>query len=193
MYYVRAAALLAVLGSIIAATGCSGGAGGAAPPLPATQQPNTNTPNNPNNPTVSPTSQFAQTTGSLSYVSGPITGLLSNGGFQINAGSGIGYVYIQPNSSTHEFYGGLSPKVGEYASLVTSSSLGGSTLTPLAVSLYSSSVPSSTLTGTVTSAQSYGIAIKLDSNGSYIGVALSTKTAISGSIAVGQHISAAGP
>lgn len=186
MYYVRAAALLAVLGSVIAFTGCSGGGSGLTPStIPAAP--------GSQNPAVHP-SNFAiePSESSLSLVQGPIVLLQPNNGYQINAGGGVGYINVVPNSETHEFYGGLTPKVGEYVELVTSSPLNGKTLTPLAVSLYSSSPPSGTLTGTVMSTQPYGVAIKLDSNGSYVAVGISSSTGISGSIAVGQHISSSG-
>lgn len=186
MYYVRAAALLAVLGSTIAFTACSGGSNGSS--LPAVPQPVTGPSSGP---AIVPTSYMPSGT-TLSLVEGPIVILEGSSGYQINGGKGIGYIDVYPNAQTKEFYGGLQPKVGEYVVLVTASSLNGQSLVPAAVSLYSSSPPSGSMTGTIMSSQPYGVAMKLDSNGTYIGVGISSATKISGSIQVGSHIDASG-
>jgi len=65
MRYVRAAALLAVLGSFIIAAGCGGGSGGAAPPLSGQDQPTMSGPMDPTtdtNPPIAPESTTSAAT-----------------------------------------------------------------------------------------------------------------------------------
>ena len=158
MHFVRAAALLAVLGSTIVAAGC-GGSGGAAPPLPQTGSP-PGAPLNPGSPAAQPSTTQSQNNQAQYTLQGPIVAL-KTGGFQMEAGQGYGYVNIYPNQNTQLHYNGLQPAVGVYAVVVALTSQGGS---PVSITLsksqptaspqptstpYHGSVPPHVLTGAV--------------------------------------------
>jgi hypothetical protein len=114
MFHLRAAALCGVLGFTIFAAGCSGGGGGATPSVPPiAQQP-------PAPASGSPSMQPSATTTSSSYdmhVVGPIVAIKSSTEFQMNGGSGIGYINVYITSSTVKGYGTLSPAVGVIANV----------------------------------------------------------------------------
>lgn len=203
MYFKRAAALIGALALSFIAAGCSGGGGGATPPLPVTPQTDTGVGNTAdstvgmgsgNLQTLSTTTntESATITGALKTreLYGPIVAL-KTGGFQMHAQSGIGYVNVYPTSSTHKFYNGLNPAVNEYA-IVTANGNVATSPSPVMIALYKTAPGTVTVTGAITSQQPYGVAIKLDSNGSYIPVAFSSISNLSGPVATGAHISATG-
>ncbi|HKU68033.1 MAG TPA: hypothetical protein VJP85_09670, partial [Candidatus Baltobacteraceae bacterium] len=200
----RASALIGALGLAFIAAGCSGGGGGATPPLPVNPQTDTGVGSaidsgtvdtgsgNLQNMSTTTNTEDATITGSLKTTElyGPIVAL-KTGGFQMQAQAGVGYVNIYPTSSTHKFYSGLSPAVHEYA-IVTATGNVGVSPSPVMIALYKSQPGTVTVTGTVTSEQPYGVAIKLDSNGSYIPVGFNSKTNLYGFIGTSVHVSATG-
>lgn len=198
MRYVRAAALCAVLGFSFFAAGCSGNGGGATPPMPMPDQANqTQTlPLDSSGSTIgtmstTTTTEDSTITSSLKLIEikGPIVAL-KTGGFQINGGSGVGYVNIYPSSTTKLFYNGLKPAVGEYVAASISGTL--SSFKPILIALSTTQPDTVTTSGTVTSEQPYGVAIKLDSTGAYIPLAFTTLSNLYGFVGTGVHVSATG-
>jgi hypothetical protein len=141
MRYVRAAALCGVLGFSFFATGCSGNGGGATPPVPPVADQAIQDGSQTNQQTIDQQTTNQQTanqqttdqqvtaqqgTGSTigtmsttatsgTHVHGSIVAIKSSTEFEINGGSGVGYVNIYTTSSTVKYYNGLTPKVGYYA------------------------------------------------------------------------------
>jgi hypothetical protein len=210
MHFVRAAALCSVLGLIFAAAGCSGGSGGTAtPPLPIQQQNPPATTTSTGDPAATAAAAGTSTstgiqstttapedstiTSALKSVKivGPIVAVKSGGGFQVSAGGGIGYVWVYPTSSTHKFYNGLTPAVGEYA-LITATGNIASTPNPLLIALSKTAPASTSTSGTVMSEQSYGVAVKIDATGQYIPIALSSVSNLQGYVGAGVHVSISG-
>lgn len=113
---------------------------------------------------------------------------VSSSGFNIYAGSWIGHIWVYTNSSTHKSYGGLTPKVGEYA-VATGTGSYATSITAVYAGLYSSAVSATTISGELTSSQPYGFAIRL-SSGQYVPLALSTSTKVSGSTGFWAPVSA---
>jgi hypothetical protein len=110
MRYVRAAALIGVLGFSFFAAGCSGNGGGATPPMPV--------PNQAAQPGTAPSPGAVATMATASYnlhVHGQIVAVKSSTEFQINGGSGVGYLNVYTSSSTSWNKNGLTVKAGYYA------------------------------------------------------------------------------
>ena len=106
---------------------------------------------------------------------------IGSGMFHVNGGTGYGSIWVHITSSTHLAYGGLQPKVGEYAVASGSGSLNTS-MSALYAALYTSAISPTTIYGKLTSRQPYGFAIRL-SDGKYVPLALSNKTTVSGNTA----------
>ncbi len=109
MQFVRAFALLGVLGFSFLATGCSGQSG-STPPIPA-QQPGAATANGSPTSTDATTTAVAGLVGQITYA----TFFSSSGSFQVKSSSGS-LVWISTTSSTQWTKNGLTLKTGEYAS-----------------------------------------------------------------------------
>ncbi len=201
MRYVRAAALLAVLGSFTFTAGCQGGSGGATPPVPIqdpasinslpAEGPQTDT-GSPAIGTLSSTTapEDSTITNSLKsfIIRGPIVALKS-GGFQMHGATG--YVNIYPTSSTGRFYNRLTPVPGRYA-IVTATGTQREPR-PLLVALYASAAPATTtVTGKIVSEQPYGVSLKLNSTGEYVPLAFNTATSLHGQVATNVNVSATG-
>lgn len=144
MLNVRAAALCAVLGLTLFVVGCSGG-GGATPPVDTstvnqTQNPNQTIDNSQTSPDLSTggVSTMATTAGTI-HVHGYITAIITSTEFQINGGTGVGYVHVYTTSSTVKTYNGLTPKVGVYADVYATGTLSSGNLTATQLTLSSSS------------------------------------------------------
>lgn len=192
MRYVRAAALFGALGFSIFAAGCSG-SGGATPPVsmqgtgsgnplalaPTSSAPTTET-------AVSAQSTAASPALSAFEVDGPIVAV-SAGRFEVKS-SKVGYLNVYTNSSTKTWG---TPKDGSYA-IATGVGSGGTSEKAGFVMISASAPEQISLTGTITSTQPYGVAVKLDSTGKYIPVALSSMTRVTGTMAPGLHVSVSG-
>lgn len=123
MHFVRATALFGALAVTIFAAGCSGGGGGATPPVSVPDQ--ISTIDQPTNPgtlqtgTVSASSAQSTVSAPASgwniHVQGKIVAIKSSTEFEINGGTGVGYLDVYLTSSTVKNYNGLAIKTGEYA------------------------------------------------------------------------------
>lgn len=125
MFSLRAAAFLGALGLTVFATGCSGGGGGATPPL-ANADPGT-TNNLPISPGASSTGGTGNSVGTLSItknangtvtLTGTVAAIKSSTEFEIQGGSGVGYLNVYTTSSTQKNYGGKSLAAGEPVTVV---------------------------------------------------------------------------
>lgn len=85
------------------------------------------------------------------HVHGPIVAIKSSTEFQINGGSGVGYLNVYTNSSTVDNYNGLTPKVGYYADVYGNGSVS-TYVTATQITLTSSSTSSGSTTPTTTPA-----------------------------------------
>lgn len=162
--------------------GCSGG--GATNPMPITPSsdatPDGSAPNRTTASTVSSAQSYIMIRGYIDQIG---TGI-----FHVNGGAGIGSIWVHVNSSTHEAYGGLQPKVGEYAVASGTGSLS-TNMTALYAALYASAVSPTTISGKLTSTQAYGFAIRLN-DGKYVPLALSNQTTVSGNTAFWYPVTA---
>lgn len=180
-------ALFGAAAALLLFAGCSGG-GGTNPlpdPVGSVTQPVPATTSN-DNPVTRTTASTVSTAQSYLLVKGYIDEVSSTG-FHINAGSGIGYIWVYTNSSTHKSYGGLSPKAGEYA-VATGTGSYATSITAVYAGLYTSAVSATTISGELTSSQPYGFAIRL-SDGKYVPLAMNTSTTVSGNTALWAPVS----
>lgn len=119
--------------------------------------------------------------------SGQIVGTSSTR-LTIQAGSGCGYMYIYLNSSTTYFNG--SPQTGQYGEFTGPGTRCGS-VTANTVTLSSSAITSTQVSGTVAQATSYGFL--LSSGGSSIPVALTSQTVVFGAqLLTGSNVTVTG-
>lgn len=151
MQNVRAAALRAVLGLSLFAAGCSGG-GGATPPIDTSSVNQNQTIENTQpsaDLSTGGVSTMSTTTGSL-HVHGYITAVIGASEFQLQGGTGVGYVHVYTSSSTAKYYNGLTPKAGVYADVYATGTLSSGNLTATQLTLSSSST--TTTSGSATPA-----------------------------------------
>jgi hypothetical protein len=146
-------------------------------PTPIVASTPTPTPAPPGAPIPLPTGVFTQ--------SGQITAVVSASKIEINAGSGCGYMYVYMSSSTN-VWGASAPQVGQYGEFVGTgtrcSSQNASSMT-----LSSSALGSTTVSGTVAAATSYGFT--LSSGGSSVPVVLTSSTVVYGAtLSVGSSV-----
>ena len=168
--------------------GCSGG--GATNPMPSMPSsdatPGSGQSSSDNAPPITTSSTVSSAQGYLlvyGYIDQVGTGM-----FHINGGTGVGHIWVHTSSSTHESYGGLTPRVGEYAVATGTGSLSTS-VTAVYAALYGSAVAPTTISGKLTSTQPYGFAIRLN-DGKYVPLALSSKTSVSGNTAFWEPVTA---
>lgn len=188
MRYVRAAALCAVLGLSFFAAGCSGNGGGATPPLPVADQANqadqTNQTVSGSPLTTMSTTATAPASGTYNlHVHGEIVAIKSATEFQINGGSGVGYLNVYTTSSTVDYYNGLTPKVGYYADVYGNGSAS-TYVTATQVTLSTSSTfstTSSTTTSTAPAAGTYNLHV----HGPIVAIKSSAEFQINGGNGVG--------
>lgn len=185
-------ALFGAAAALLLFAGCSGG--GQNNPLPdpgsniSAQVPDagasTTTTENPT--TTMSTTATVSPSQSYLLVKGPIDAVSTNE-FHMNGGTGIGNIWIHTTSSTHKAYGGLTPKVGEYA-VVTGTGSYATSITAVYAALYTSTAPTTTLSGQLSSTQPYGFAMRLN-NGTYAALALDRSSQVSGSTALWKPVS----
>lgn len=143
MFSKRFLALYGAAISLVFFAGCSGG--GTTNPLPTQPGETISAPMQ----AGSDTTTQSTTTQSTYTVKGYIDDVRSNG-FHIEAGPGVGYIWVYTNSSTKESYNGLTPKVGLYAVATGTGSLS-TYLTATYAALYTSaSAATSTTTSSTT-------------------------------------------
>lgn len=73
------------------------------------------------------------------HVHGNITALISSTEFQLQGGTGVGYVHVYVTSSTVKNYNGLTPKAGVYADVYANGTLSTGNLTATQLTLSSTS------------------------------------------------------
>lgn len=180
MRYVRAAALCGVLGVSIIAAGCGGHGGGATPPLPAADQAAPGS-------TMGTMSTTSATPAPGSYnlhVHGQIVAIKSATEFQINGGSGVGYLNVYTTSSTVDYYNGLAPKVGYYADVYGNGSVA-TYVTATQVTLSTSSTFTTTATTTTSLATPAPGSYTIHVHGPIVAIKSSTEFQINGGSGVG--------
>lgn len=172
MRYVRAAALCAVLGFSFIAAGCGGSGGGATPPVPGADQANQRTMS---------TALATPAPGSYNlHVHGEIVAIKSATEFQINGGTGVGYLNVYTTSSTVDYYNGLTPKVGYYADVYGNGSTS-TYVTATQVTLSTSATFTTSSTVAVPAAGTYNMHIQ----GPIVAIKSSTEFQINGGAGVG--------
>lgn len=127
-----------------------------------------------------PTGVFLQT--------GQIAAIVSSTKIEINGGSGCGYMYVYPSSSTN-IWGG-TPQVGQYGVFVgTGQKCSSQTTTSMTLS--SASPSSASASGTIAAATNYGFT--LNTGTSSVPVVLTSSTSLSGgTLSVGESVSLSG-
>lgn len=114
------------------------------------------------------------------HVHGQIVAIKSASEFQINGGSGVGYVNVYHSSSTSMIYNGLSLKAGYYADVYGTGSIATS-VTATQVSLSTSSTTSTTTTSTTTAPSGWTVHVK----GPIVAIKSSSEIQINGGTNVG--------
>ena len=180
MRYVRAAALCGVLGFSFLAAGCGGHGGGATPPLPAADQAAQGS-------TIGTMSTTSATPAPGSYnlhVHGQIVAIKSSTEFQINGGSGVGYLNVYTTSSTVDYYNGLAPKVGYYADVYGNGSVS-TYVTATQVTLSTSSTFTTAATTSTSLATPAPGSYTIHVHGSIVAIKSSSEFQINGGSGVG--------
>lgn len=120
---------------------------------------------------------------------GQVTAIVSSTKIEINAGSGCGYMYVYPSSSTN-VWGGSSPQVGQYGEFVGTGTKCASQ-NAAAITLSSSAMTSTTVSGTVSAQTAYGFT--LNTGSSSAPVVLTSSTVVFGAtLSVGSAVSVTG-
>ena len=158
--------------AILALSACHGGSGGGSL-LPSVS--NVNSPAAAKS-TVRP-QVVVSTNGSTSTVTGTIAGG-SSSQFNVNAGSGCGYVNVSTDSSTQWSYNGLSVTAGTPVTFTGTGSCATS-FTATQVTLGNSSSSSANLTGTIAGVSGNTINVNGGSGCGYVNVTYSSSTPIS--------------
>lgn len=127
-----------------------------------------------------PTGVFIQT--------GPIVAVVNSTKIEINGGSGCGYMYVYPSSSTNTWGG--TPAAGQYGVFVGTGTKCASQNTS-SMTLSSTSPASTTVSGTIAAATSYGFT--LNTGAASVPVVLASSTSVlGGSLTVGASVSLTG-
>lgn len=117
-----------------------------------------------------------------------VTAIVSSSKIEVNGGAGCGYTYVYTSSSTN-YWGGSTPKVGQYGDFVGTGTRC-SSIAASSIIFSQTAMTSTTVSGTISAATSYGFTLNTGTSSEPI--ALTSSTSVSGTMTVGSSVSITG-